>query len=746
MRGYKWLLIGGSIMFLAAIFSLFFAQPYRVSATGPICDLSNCAYIDTSIADFKKGGFSFTGMQNTGDGAVQLLPVGLTDQWITDTYRLPDKRRELSAVIYNDNIYVIGGWDAQSGTNPHGEVFQAATTNTGALASAWTTPTVMPGGRAGASSVISPTANGAYLYVLGGIYDRFQNITSTIYLNSISPNGTLGSWTTLVQQMPTYAPLGELQYYQAIVRGGYLYVMGGVDSSGNQLYPNIERAAINPDGTLGNWTADTPGLKSRGNFAAATWHNPTSGSDWLYLLGGTTVNGSVDGDPQVDYASINNAGGTINAFSSSNSALPYGYWAHGAVQSNGVLYVTGGNPGGSNTAVTNTVQSALIDPSGQLHDFGLGNNWIPSNPLPEGRKSHANVINSVGEVYVIGGYGDSTESVKGSDTVYHGSTRGFGAYYAPSGEYDSAIINLVNQRDFSSIVVTTTLTDTAHTFLSIQYRVGNTDAAVQGAGWTTLAPAINSGISARTTYPLASVSASRIQYRALFTTTLNNLTPILEAVQINYPPPPTPTPTATNTPNPQTLPDFTIYGIQAPVTNSVAMSQTFAIRVANIGGGAFRPVARAGATPVASQSTNWASLSLPAIRNKTLAQIIGPNKPNGFFAWVELYIDRGIPTGITDLGNCMNQSGQPVVPPYVYSGDLPLGSYKDYSITCWLNTTSTHTFYAQVDTCDNPSICTPYGYVLERNESNNIFGPVSSGSIIPPVSGGMFLPNIQKNP
>lgn len=772
MRTYKWLFIGGSIMLLASFLSLFFQSPNRVSATsGPNCDAVKCTFIDTTINDFQVGQFAYTSLNNaTGDGSVQLLPVGLTSPWITDTYNIGTPRTELAAVAYNGNgtdyIYVIGGLDNSTPRQVLKQILKATANSNGSIASPGFTVVSgadLPFGRSGHTAVISPTATGAWLYVLGGnTQDQFgiELITSTIYYNFIDSNGNFpepGNWRTAT--MPPYGFLGngELVYYQAVVNNGYLYVMGGADQYGSP-YNNIYRASINAStGALGSWQPETnlPNI-SRKSFAAVTWQGLT-GNNFIYLLGGLKDNDYI-AQSQVDFTSFNSSDGSLNVFpdpTANGAALPYGYYAHGAVQSNGALYVVAGNPGGSDTNITTTVQSALIDENtGGLKNIieGTTNPWITSNPLPEGRKYHATVIGSNnGEVYVIGGYGPEGT---GTNTVYHGSTRGMGANYAPNGTFTSKSIYLQGQRNVNTLVVNTTMTSPVT--MTLQYRYGNSEAGL--GSWINL-PSLPFGVNVSTTFPV-NFTASYVQYRGWFTAsteitrTIFNLSPALNAFEVRFPPPPTPTPTATatNTPGAPQLPDFTIYGIEAPPANSSPISQTFKIRVANVGNRAFAPVQRAPGTPVAQ-------LAAPLFRTKTAGtsqQTTAPRSPSAtqYFAWIFFYVDPSPPpTQLTDMPNCRDQSGNLVIPPFVFVGDLPVGGVKDYQTTCWINTTGTHNFYALVNGCNNPSAnpdyattCSPtQGYVIESRYDNNLFGPVPSGSVLPPL-GANYLPYIRKSP
>lgn len=746
MQNYKRLLLSGSALFLVALISLWL-QPIHLAAGGEVCN-GICSITDTTVNDFVKGNFYYTGIRNVGDGEVQLIPIGLTSPWILDPYTLPAARAELAAALYRDanereTIYVIGGFD-NLGT-PRAEIYTATVTITGAIAApGWQTATHSPLDipLASTQAVISPTTSGGYLYVLGGFTTNLE-VTATILYKALTADGALpaGAWNR-AELPPSPAPGDPLYWHQAFVRNGFLYVVGGADPSGN-IVADIYRAPIQVNGTLGNWVADTPSPMTRGAFASAIWNSAENG-DWLYLIGGFKTKGDPAGQAQVDYTYFQGDGSLYDPFTTNLvSALPAARYGHTAAQAAGVLYAIGGDQGGTGAAsITNTVLSGLIDSTpGNVGKLSQG--WITTNPLSEGRKYHATVISRIGEIYVIGGYGPSGGGTEPKATVYHGSTSGVGSSFAPRGRYESRVINRATNRAIIDLKVNATLTQTTGMTLTMQYRAANDLAALLSKSWTTLGDMPTNtpptGITQTFQITTADRTSSLIQYRALYTTENTSYSPILNEFQVNYYPPPTPTNI-----------DFTVVDIGTPNENTVPTTQTITVRVSNIGTQNFNnpasPLARPRAlatAPTRPKPGAPSRLSVPRAAPSAIS----------YYVWVDVYIDPSpAPTAPYPPGNCMDLSGNQYPGlQYIPLYGLGAGQSLDLTFACYVTTVGPHNYYAQVDTCWDPNgldCSLTYGLVMEKSETNNIKGPVTSGHTLPPppTSGNLFLPLILKNP
>ena len=198
----------------------------------------------------------------------------------------------------------------------------------------------------------------------------------------INPNGTLGSWTATTSLTTTR------NGHTAVAYNGYLYVLGGYNDPvvccGAGLLNTVEYAPINANGTLGSWTATTSLTTAR------RAHTSVAYNGYLYVLGGT---GPIN---TVEYAPIN-ANGTIGAWSATSS-LTAARQLHTSVAYNGYLYVLGGDDG---TGAKNTVQFALINANGTL------GSWSGTTSLPAGMYRTASVVYN-GYVYMVGGIGNAT--------------------------------------------------------------------------------------------------------------------------------------------------------------------------------------------------------------------------------------------------------------------------------------------------------------------------------------------------
>jgi hypothetical protein len=159
------------------------------------------------------------------------------------------------------------------------ELVAAPTSVTGPFAwTAWRDATPLPEARAWAAAVAagpgnSVVASAGEVYVLGGL-DPAGAPTSGVYRAAVAADGTLGAWS------PT-APLPAARAgHGAVVFHGRVYVAGGSGADGRPA-ADVWSARIQPDGTLGAWTA-LAALP-----APVAFHQLVSYAGYLFVLGGT---------------------------------------------------------------------------------------------------------------------------------------------------------------------------------------------------------------------------------------------------------------------------------------------------------------------------------------------------------------------------------------------------------------------------------------------------------------------------
>ncbi len=166
---------------------------------------------------------------------------------------------------------VTGGYDGSGNTNTvwannlnqNGTV--GSTTNT-----TWTTITTNPllttlahhaMAEADDANSLVPVGK-RYVYVIGGQVNSGDiGGTNTVYVSSVdSTAGTVGPWTASTNTLPQ--PLYGLT---AIVHNGFLYVAGGLDTNRNPV-KDVYSAPVNSDGTIGTWTTATNTLPTARAF------------------------------------------------------------------------------------------------------------------------------------------------------------------------------------------------------------------------------------------------------------------------------------------------------------------------------------------------------------------------------------------------------------------------------------------------------------------------------------------------
>jgi N-acetylneuraminic acid mutarotase len=286
-----------------------------------------------------------------------------------------------SSVVYNNVIYVIGGYG--------GGVYQSsvryAPINADGTVGVWVTANGMSMARFNAGAV----AYKGYLYVTGG-QQGASAFTNTTEYAPINADGSLGTWTTSANTFTT-ARYGHV----TAASNGYLYVVGGGDAA-NTALGDVKYAVINADGSIGTW-ADT---------TATTADRDTDGfiyGDRLYILGG--VNGTTYSNT-VRSAAIN-SDGTIGAWTTASSTFTTARSRLAAVAIDGYVYISGG----ANTAGLGDMQYASISSSGFIGTWKTGNSTSAVAGAPALYYYHTMIANK-GRLYSLCGV-DGTSTAQG---------------------------------------------------------------------------------------------------------------------------------------------------------------------------------------------------------------------------------------------------------------------------------------------------------------------------------------------
>ena len=199
---------------------------------------------------------------------------------------LPGVRRLTNAVKVGDYVYLVGGWDewdheGLASTVRARILSDGRLDHEGTNQPVWEEMSSQLSTPRYAHAVVSAEAGGkTFLYAIGGTHAFMPMATAhrTIERAEVFANGDLAEWETLATLLPQTSGLTSMAAY---VAGGYVYTAGGY--FGNSTLTNVvQRAAINPDGTLEPFS----------ELPQAAWPTAREGPAWivadgaLYLISG----------------------------------------------------------------------------------------------------------------------------------------------------------------------------------------------------------------------------------------------------------------------------------------------------------------------------------------------------------------------------------------------------------------------------------------------------------------------------
>lgn len=243
------------------------------------------------------------------------------------TSALQTPRYTTTAVATQGHVYVIGG---QHDIDP-------SWLNTVEMAP------ILPGGALGAWNYTSPlniardnlaaVQVGGYIYALGGTTEGWIDL-GTVEYAPIQPDGQLGPWTQLEDFNTGRKALTVAS------NGSYIYVIGGGYGNLASPYPNVERAIVNADGTLGPWVHEASLNEGRA-YATAVVYN-----DKLIVMGGLSASGILS---SVEVSTIQ-ADGTLSAWEFAQPMLTSRYGSGSAVVGDHVFMTGGIVPPGCSTS------------------------------------------------------------------------------------------------------------------------------------------------------------------------------------------------------------------------------------------------------------------------------------------------------------------------------------------------------------------------------------------------------------
>jgi N-acetylneuraminic acid mutarotase len=288
----------------------------------------------------------------------------------SDADVLPKSLRFLGAARSGDYVYVAGGYSSTGGLSS--AVYSCAIGDTalGPMGQVTSLPE--------ANGSPTAAATSTHVYALGGRTN--VGYTAAVRYAVIGQDGSLGAWTNA-----TALPAARASACAAATET-QLYFVGGEDAGGPSA--SVYRAAINPDGSVGAWSATSslPQARSKAALIRA--------GDYLILSGG---NNGIAPVFEVYYAQIN-PDGSLGAWAATTS-LPVTLRLHAMAALDGRAYVLGGDAGRG--GIRSDVYQAQINANGTV------GSWTATTSLPVAMSGHSAVA-SDGVIVVLGGLSGTT--------------------------------------------------------------------------------------------------------------------------------------------------------------------------------------------------------------------------------------------------------------------------------------------------------------------------------------------------
>lgn len=363
--------------------------------------------------------------------------------WYEDNLDGNIAKSYLSAVAYNNRMYIVGG---QTDVSPGGvtTVEMADILPSGTLSN-WTTTGMQTLPSGAGTHMADAVIYNDVLYTIGGFegaQTSSSNMRSTVYYSKLNTDGTMNPWQSTSGFTTARANFGGVSSY---IWGAYIYMGGGcsaVNASGycTSFAIDMQLASINADGSLGEWRSIGNLDNTRIGYTFVGWQGG------LYRLGGcVSVDSStgfcMDALADVDYGVVNPAGevstvaisdeigeGSCVGASPSNCDLPElgdGAGQGGGMLSmsvilNGYLYVIGGCTSYTCSSSSGNISYAAVGSSGDLEapatcSGTTSGSWcVDSTNKVNGNSgiSAAGVTVFNNRIYLVGGIDETSTGVQ----------------------------------------------------------------------------------------------------------------------------------------------------------------------------------------------------------------------------------------------------------------------------------------------------------------------------------------------
>ncbi len=286
------------------------------------------------------------------------------------------------------NLFIFGGCTTTSAASCTGstystEVYKCNIQSSGAVASCSTSGQLQidsePGvGGAQGLGLHSGAVYANYVYLTGGTSQSTTNRNSVIYAkfddsnNVVAPTGSI--WATSASTLSTGRNASASFGYN-----GYLYVLGGFNSTTSTVHSSLEIAKINTiDGSINAFSTSSTTLNTRWGMTIGI------SSSMVYILGGCAAGAGTGTcssfDPSFRTIQIhNNESGAPENYTAATNLFNTDRLAASAAVLNGHIYIAGGcTDSATCNIVTSNVQYAPLDSSGTVGTWSATTASLPA--------------------------------------------------------------------------------------------------------------------------------------------------------------------------------------------------------------------------------------------------------------------------------------------------------------------------------------------------------------------------------
>ena len=271
--------------------------------------------VQTSTDDFVKGTCLYTAVAN--DGVALQYQMSSFDDWSATT-NLPQTLKGHQMVTWRNYVYLLGG--TTNGTNTVNTVYRATQEANGV--SAWTSLTAMPV----ALKDMAVVATQTQLIVMGG--RNGNGVSDKIYSAPLNDDGSIGTWKelTLTLAQPCWG-------MRAVMALDNIYIIGGATADDTDTPTDkVYCLKLNADGEINSMQEVNSLPEARNGHAALVYDSK------LVVTGGYDA---VNNATNMVYSAAVNLDGSLGQWQV-ETPLPIALFNHTVLCTNGVIAVMGG--------------------------------------------------------------------------------------------------------------------------------------------------------------------------------------------------------------------------------------------------------------------------------------------------------------------------------------------------------------------------------------------------------------------